>query len=78
MSLVEVKPGEIFEAEMPYSEVCMYMKVAGKRMGVKVITARERKAAQLYNLDGQPFSFPVTLGEVGVYERDGKYFVEER
>jgi hypothetical protein len=48
---------------LPYSEVCMHMQVAGKRMFVALT---EGDMAQLYTLEGEKFSFPITRGEAGV------------
>jgi hypothetical protein len=49
--------------ELPYSEVCCYMRVAGKRMYVAPVG---RYMAQLYTLAGKSFSFPITRGEAGL------------
>ena len=59
--------------ELPYSEVCMHMRVAGKRMwaqgadgplyGGIAIAAR---MVQLYSNDGRRFSAPITRGEAGL------------
>ena len=49
--------------EMPWSEVCMHMKIAGKTMWV---ADAGHGMAQLYEPDtGQAFSFPITHGEAG-------------
>lgn len=48
--------------ELPYSEVCMHMKIAGKTMWVEPVGSN---AAQLYDEFGRPFSFPITKGEAG-------------
>jgi len=73
-----VKPGEIFISANPYSEVCMHMKVAGK-LQAKYITTGRYPMVQLLNLENPalpcPFSFPITLGEGGIYREDeGKYY----
>lgn len=54
--------GDTVSVELPYSEVCMHMRVAGKTMMVSV---REH-GAQLLNPDGSVFSFPITHGEAGI------------
>lgn len=51
------------EVTMPYSEVCIHMRIAGKRMLVEPLP---RGMAQVFTLDGEPFSFPITRGEAGV------------
>lgn len=49
--------------EMPYSEVCMHMRIAGKTMWV---ADAGQRMAQLYDPEtGRPFSFPITHGEAG-------------
>lgn len=48
--------------ELPYSEVCMHMKIAGKPALVKLLP---HNMAQVY-IDGKPFSAPITRGEAGV------------
>jgi hypothetical protein len=49
--------------EMPYSEVCCHMRVAGKMMWAAPV---DRGMAQLYELDGRKFSMPITRGEAGL------------
>lgn len=72
-----VELGEAFQTELPYSEVCMHMRVAGTTMTVVVVGPMEQPAAQLHK-DGRPFSFPVTLGEAGVYRDDfGFYYYKQ-
>lgn len=57
-----IKIGETREMTLPYSEVCMHMRVAGKTMLVECLA----NGAQLRNLDGSVFSFPITHGEAGI------------
>lgn len=54
--------GETVDVVLPYSEVCMHMRVAGKRMRVEV---REH-SAQIVREDGSPWCGPITHGEAGV------------
>lgn len=58
-----VKPGDTVTLTMPYSEVCMHMEVAGKKMKVEVL----EHGAQLHKEDGSPFSFPILHGEAGIF-----------
>lgn len=75
MRKVYVKVGETVEKEMPYSEVMMHMKLAGKRMechltdsGMMVQLTRQ----------GRNYSFPVTPGEAGFYlDANGYYYVSD-
>jgi hypothetical protein len=55
--------GETVTLELPYSEVCMHMRIAGQHRPVAVL----EHGAQILNPDGSPFSFPVTWGEAGIY-----------
>lgn len=58
-----VKPGEIVRLELPFSEVCVHMRVAGTVMSVRF----EESGAQLLREDGGEFSVPITTGEAGFY-----------
>ena len=57
------RPADAIRVELPYSEVCMHMRVAGKRMWVRPVGEH---MAQLLNDDGSHFSIPVTRGEAGL------------
>jgi hypothetical protein len=63
--------GERGTKYMPYSEVCMHMKVSGKVMEFELISER---SVQLYREDGTMFSFPITYGEAGVFRSDEGYY----
>lgn len=67
-----LKLGDRWLATMPYSEVCMHMRIADKKM-ICEFAKTIYPMIQLYSLDGKPFSSPVTTGEAGVYE-DAKGF----
>jgi hypothetical protein len=56
--------GDVVAIELPGSEVCVHMRVAGKTMSVRVLADG---MAQLLTETGEPFSFPVTWGEAGIY-----------
>jgi len=74
-----VSAGEARSVVLPYSEVCMSLRVAGRRMRCE-IQAPERRApmVQLLDDDGRPFSFPITLAEAGFHRDDhGRIFTEE-
>lgn len=68
-----VKPGEYFETEMPYSEVCMHMRIAGKVMRGELLD-RQYPMVQLYDVDGRKYSSPITTGEAGLYEDSEGYY----
>ncbi len=69
-----IEPGHTGIIEVAYSEVAMYMRVAGRRMAFHV-TAGPYPMCQLLQSDGRPFSGPITLGEAGVYrDSDGKLY----
>lgn len=65
-SLLESLPDGAILVTLPHSEVCVDMKVTGTRMFAVPV---ESGMAQLYTLDGEKFSFPITLGEAGVNMR---------
>jgi hypothetical protein len=60
--MIEARVGDTVTVELPYSEVCMHMGVAGQTRQVKVLTL----GAQILAVDGMPFSFPITHGEAGI------------
>jgi hypothetical protein len=67
-----IRPGETMQLELPFSEVCMHMRVAGSVMTV-LLTLGDFPMAQLIR-DGRPFSFPIGTGEAGFYQdADGYY-----
>lgn len=64
-SVVYVKPGDkVTEMVLPYSEVCMHMRVAGKRAQVDV----GDRCAQIRKKNGDRFSAPILLSEAGFYQ----------
>lgn len=68
-----VDQGDIIRVTLPYSEVCMHMKVAGQSRLVELLSDN---AAQIYADDGvKTFSFPVLPGEAGLYRDDLGWYV---
>ncbi|WP_326827449.1 hypothetical protein [Streptomyces sp. NBC_01751] len=67
MTISMTKPGDLFTVgetvavRLPWSEVCMHMRVAGE---IRPVLLKEH-GAQILNEDGSNFSFPVTFGEAG-------------
>lgn len=62
--------GEVYRLTMPWSEVCIHLRVQGKTLPVRVQT----NGAQLLNDDGTALSFPITHGEAGIYgDTEGLY-----
>lgn len=67
---------------MPHSEVCMHLRVAGRIMGVRIIghtftgtdnNVKYTPSAQLINpLNGKEHSFPISLGEAGIFSEQIK------
>ncbi|MEX5711855.1 hypothetical protein AB1484_27070 [Parafrankia sp. FMc6] len=76
--IVYVAPGETRSVVLPYSEVCMYLRVAGRRMRCEIQERDGRlPAVQLFDDDGRPFSFPITLGEAGFHrDNHGRIYTE--
>ena len=64
-----VTAGDELSVILPHSEVCMHMRVAGKRMQVRYLG--DRAGVQLLTDAGGDFSFPILPGEAGFY-RDGE------
>ncbi len=59
--------------QLPYSEVCMHLRVAGTRMGARLLA---NGMVQLLGADGLQFSFPITAAEAGLdHDPDGWYSV---
>lgn len=59
-----VEVGESVMLRLPYSEVCMHMRVAGQ---VAIVRLDGPNSAQILLPDGRPFSAPITPGEAGLY-----------
>lgn len=76
---LSIRCGEIAEIELPYSEVCMHMRVAGKRLPVELLCSGDGNpldtnlsyAAQIYDEHLQKLGGPVTYGEAGIYRSEG-------
>ena len=62
---VTIAPGERVKVRLPWSEVCMHLGVAGRVMSVELVEGGS--AVQLYDEDGDPYSFPILPGEAGFY-----------
>jgi len=56
---------------MPYSEVCVHMKIAGKPMFVEMLDQRN---VQLYDLDHNKFSNPILPCEAGIFRNNGEFY----
>lgn len=69
-----VMPGDVVRLRMPWSEVCLHMRIAEQMRDVLV----KEHGAQILNDDGTKFSFPITHGEAGIYsDADGLYVHQE-
>jgi len=64
---VYVKVGDVIRLRLPYSEVCMHMRVPGKPMNVQIVGEGGYPVAQLLTDDGSRFSSPILLGEAGIH-----------
>lgn len=66
-----IKPGEFGRAHMPFSEVCMFMKIAN---AVFDFLLKDNGMVQLLK-DGRPFGGAITTGEAGIYhDADGYWY----
>lgn len=69
--LTRTDVGEIVTVELPFSEVCMHLRVAGKVHRVHIL----EHGAQILDADGLPLSFAVLHGEAGIYsDAHGFYY----
>ncbi len=55
-----------YQVTLPYSEVCMHMRIAGKEAEVEL---RQGGMAQVY-MNDDLVSFPITRGEAGIFRSD--------
>lgn len=60
---IELEVGDKLQLEMPYSEVMMHMKLAGKVCYIEV----GRTSVRILGDDGRPNTGSVTHGEAGLY-----------
>lgn len=71
-----VKAGDHVLVEMPYSEVCMHMRIAGKPRVIEVIESKAwGHTVQIYDREGRKFSAPILTGEAGVYGHGNGLYV---
>jgi len=56
-------PKDAERVELPFSEVCMHLRVAGQQRWVAPLGPN---AAQIYDDDGRPYSIPITRSEAGL------------
>ena len=64
-----IHPNQETILELPYSEVCMHLRVAGTRMRARL---EPDGMVQLLDPDGRDFSFPITAAEAGLHQdQDG-------
>jgi hypothetical protein len=64
-----IHPNQETILELPYSEVCMHLRVAGTRMPARL---QPDGMVQLLDPDGRDFSFPITAAEAGLHhDQDG-------
>jgi hypothetical protein len=75
IEFVRLVPGDCVLVELPHSEVCMHMRVAGSAREVELLQEQRSglAMAQILDRDGGPCGGPVTPGEAGIYS-DGRGF----
>lgn len=71
---VIVKAGQAVKMRLPWSEVCIYIGVAEKVMPVELVAEAGQVCAQIRQMDGRPYSAPVTIGEAGFWQIDAETF----
>jgi hypothetical protein len=71
-----LKSGDIVTLTLPYSEVCMHLRVAGQVWDVQVLPDGAQNVGRAP--ERMHYSFPVTHGEAGIYsDAEGLYIQEE-
>ena len=66
-------PNQELILELPYSEMCMHLRVAGTRMRARLLATG---MVQQLDPEGREFSFPITAAEAGLqHDRDGWFSV---
>lgn len=74
MEKVRITPNKMYTIRMPYSEVCMFMRVAGELMEIELLPINEYRAVvQLYR-DGHVFSSPILASEAGILSYDNGWY----
>jgi hypothetical protein len=64
-----IHPDQETILELPYSEVCMHLRVAGTRMRARL---QPDGMVQLLDADGRDVFFPITAAEAGLHrDQDG-------
>lgn len=79
--------GDTVRVELPYSEVCMHMGVAGKVFTVRVVEPHflvcptdctvshgTQPMAQILREDGSEYCPLITLGEAGIFTREAGFY----
>jgi hypothetical protein len=68
-----IHPNQEVTLQLPYSEVCMHLRVAGTRMRARL---QPGGMVQLLDPSGSEFSFPITAAEAGLdHDHDGWFSV---
>ena len=74
-----LQTGDVVRVRLPWSEVCMHMRVAGRPMNVQIVVEGTAPVAQILNDDGTRFSSPILLGEAGIFtDATGRHYVPNR
>jgi hypothetical protein len=73
---VDIVPGKVYRITMPYSEVCMHMKIAGKKMWVALIGTKVLMA-NLFDPEHDCRLPAITPSEAGIYYDQKGYYVYE-
>lgn len=67
MHRVDIAPGETVAIKIGYSEVACHLRIADRTLPVQIVGAPGREMCQVLTAELEPFSFPITLGEAGIY-----------
>lgn len=63
--------------ELPFSEVCMHMRVAGHFHRIELVRERDIAMVRIYDRRDCAVGAPVTTGEAGVYRDEQGFYIYE-
>lgn len=74
---LSIRPGEIAEIELPYSEVCMHMRIAGNTMRVQLVKSNTTPSyyfARILRDDDTDYCAPINYGEAGIFRDSAGFY----
>lgn len=74
MQRLNIVPGETQAISIGYSEAACHLGIAGRTLPVQIVGEPGREMCQVLTAELEPFSFPITLGEAGIYSDDQGFY----